>query len=62
LPDGKPNLSVATPRTSDGKPNLTGLWHIDGSGHVNGFAWNAAQDLAPTTSGLERDLFFESGF
>jgi hypothetical protein len=47
LPDGKPNLSAPAPRTSDGKPDLTGLWHIDGPGHVNGFAWNVAQDLAP---------------
>jgi len=47
LADGTPNLSAPAPRMSDGKPDLTGLWHIDGPGHVGGFAWNVAQDLAP---------------
>jgi hypothetical protein len=26
LPDGKPNVSAPAPRSSDGKPDLTGLW------------------------------------
>jgi hypothetical protein len=28
-PDRKPNLSVPAPRTSDGKPDLDGIWFID---------------------------------
>jgi hypothetical protein len=47
LPDGRPNLAAAAPRTPDGTPDLSGMWHVEGSGHVNGFAWNVAQDLAP---------------
>jgi hypothetical protein len=47
LPDGTVNLTAPTPRMSDGRPSFSGTWHIDGSGHVNGFAWNVAQDLEP---------------
>src|SRR5258706_8121779 len=26
-PDGKPNLTAPAPRGADGKPDLSGLWH-----------------------------------
>ncbi len=28
LPDGKPNLAAPAPRTSGGKPDLSGVWHV----------------------------------
>lgn len=31
-PDGKVNLSAPAPRAPDGKPDLTGVWHVDNSG------------------------------
>jgi hypothetical protein len=60
LPDGKPNLTAPTPHTSDGKADLSGMWHVEGSGHVNGFAWNVAQDLEPdATQPSARSIFRE---
>jgi len=43
LPDGKPNLSAPTPKTKDGKPDITGIW-MPGPGTYVG---NIAKDLKP---------------
>jgi len=37
LPNGEPNLSAPAPRAADGKPDLSGLWLIEGGGAVNNF-------------------------
>jgi hypothetical protein len=32
LPDGKPNLAAPAPRTRSGKPDLSGIWSVNGMG------------------------------
>ena len=44
LPNGKPNLAVPAPRTSDDKPDLTGLW--TGFGGVSDLKLDDAQPWA----------------
>ena len=42
MPDGKPNLAAPTPKTPDGKPDLTGTWLTRG-----GYTVNITKDLKP---------------
>lgn len=43
LPNGKPNLMAPTPRTADGKPDLSGIWEPNGLKYL----LNIAADLKP---------------
>ena len=49
LPDGKVNLSAPAPRTSDGKPDLTGIWQAGRAGAAGqyGYDYDVTQNLPP---------------
>lgn len=46
LPDGKPDLAALTPKTFDGKADLSGIWRSDPLEGVN-YIQNVARDLQP---------------
>jgi len=46
-PDGKPNLAAPAPKIADGRPDLSGLWRLDGIGHVFNILGNQDVEMLP---------------
>lgn len=45
--DGKPNLAAPAPRMSDGRPDLSGMWRLNGLGHVFNILGDQKVDMLP---------------
>jgi hypothetical protein len=62
-PDGKPNLEAPAPRTTEGKPDFSGLWRNDGGDRLyNNIAVDLQPaDVAPWANALYRKRQLEFG-
>ncbi len=67
FPDGKPNLEALTPRTAEGKPDLSGLWHVENANLlVTGFVGDVTQnakleDVQPWARSVTRERLSNLG-
>jgi hypothetical protein len=62
LPDGKPNLEAPAPRTTDGKPDFSGLWRNDGGDRLYNIRPDVQPgDLAPWADTLYRKRRLDVG-
>src|ERR1700704_3868700 len=46
LPDGTPSLAAPTPRTPEGKPDLSGIWRAGRTGEY-GYDYDVTQTMKP---------------
>src|ERR1700722_15391969 len=52
-PDGKPNLTEPAPKTPDGKPDLSGIWHAEDNRYVDNLAGDGANiPMLPSAAAL----------
>jgi hypothetical protein len=52
---GQPNLTAMAPKTRDGQPDLSGIWHVADARYLNNLGADAAPPLTPAGAALYRE-------
>ena len=52
---GQPNLTAVAPKTRDGQPDLSGIWHVADARYLNNLGADAAPPLTPAGAALYRE-------
>jgi hypothetical protein len=61
--DGKPNLSAPTPRAADGRPSLAGIWRVDTNRYNNNLVPNGGEaPMLPWAAALFKQRLATQGF
>ena len=62
-PDGKPNLTAPAPKTSDGKPDLSGVWHAEDNRYIENLAGKGADvPMLPWAAALYKERMGSLGW
>jgi hypothetical protein len=62
-PDGKPDLTAPVPKTPDGKPDLSGLWTADSGKYLNNLAGEGAEvPMQPWAAAVYKERFDSLGY
>ena len=61
-PDGKPDLTAPAPKTLDGKPDLSGLWHADAGRYLENLAGDGVEvPMLPWAAAVYKERFDSLG-